>query len=198
MALDFPPRFPDAYRLPVIAVEATARATMIEALKKVVWSPGVNSIDRGALRRYVVRYLCVLAGSFAEQACLAVRRKQYPATSLDVAVEGFVALAQQHALHLNHPKIEMAWGDYDRFTKDTTHDVMQGEWHSRYLLEVPKVIAAITPHVPAPEELERDSQVRQNQTLAVERSSRSLLRRRSARLSGRTRQGSIHRSPSTI
>jgi hypothetical protein len=91
MALDFPAHFPESYRLPVIAIEASARSTLNLRLREIdrSWAPGRGYfMDREAIMGPVVEYLCTVARAFSEQACLAVRAKQYPATSLDAAVEG--------------------------------------------------------------------------------------------------------------
>jgi hypothetical protein len=126
MPLDFPPHFPEAYRLRVISAEASARAKLFKRLNDVDWSflpMRGQYISRDNALPLVVEYLCTVAQAFAEQACLAVRAKHYPATLLDAAVEGFVAQTQQHILTTDHEKILDVWTDYSKFTADSAIDV---------------------------------------------------------------------------
>jgi len=151
MPLDFPPGFPEAYRLPVIAAEAPARAKLLKHLKVVDWSfvpKRGRYISQDEVLPHVVEYLCTVAGTFAEQACLAVKAMHYPATALDTAVETFVEETLYHIYSASTDrKIRQAWSDSSEFVAATTLPVMQGSWHAAYLAEVPRVIEALMPRL---------------------------------------------------
>lgn len=147
MALQFPPGFPEQYSIPVLGVEASARATLFATLEPL--SRGDSRIKQAC-----VVYVAAVVDSFALQALAAVREGQYRAAWLDASVEAFVSLAL-HQVYWGcaHPKIRVVTGDWgaSRVQEELRPMVMAAPWHARYLASIPEVFASLQPRPTKPD-----------------------------------------------
>jgi hypothetical protein len=158
MPLEFPagpfgrPQFPEPYRLPVISAEASARLALQASLAPipiaVIYS---KHIDSSKVKPHVVRYVSTVVGTFAEQACLAVKDGRWNLVVLDATIEVFVDQALHQAYWgIANEKIRTAWKDSSAFSLEIRPAVMAEQWHIDYLQRVPEL--AIRP-APVPTEV---------------------------------------------
>lgn len=145
MALTFPGSFPEPYTVPVLAAEAEARVELKAALAAMRWLGG-RYVDKIAVNVAVVRYLNAVCSAFASSACAAVGDRAMRAALLDSVVEDFIEHAQRHIHGLGHEKMtaNRDWRYVGEFISLTRDPVLRADWHTEYLLRVPKLFAELS------------------------------------------------------
>jgi len=93
----------------------------------------------------VAVYIITNVEAFANQAFLAVRAREFPATRLDPAVEQFADMIISHAYYdLNDDKIRETWPrPGDDLHVETRQALREAPWYARYLDELHDVLKTL-------------------------------------------------------